>query len=1048
MNEFVFPFFNVKDDSDLQALIWNEPSNLLNTLKTDKLQINDLLDENEFSTPINWNPDACKYITIDEVDSISKDKNSLTIVQINARSLKKNFEAIKTFISNFNTPPDVIAIAETWLKDHEDKFYQISGYYFVSVPRKGKLGGGVGIYLSNFISMTIRNDLMALLGNCCESAAIEISLTNKKSFIVLSIYRPPNNDVHQFNVLFNTVLQNITSNSNRNIIIAGDTNIDLIKYKNHAHTEEFINNLLSSGFLPTINRPTRISEYTSTLIDNIFVNCFELVKHSAIIHDDFSDHMPTLTTISTTRRPGVDEEEAGQTRSYNKTNFDNFHTLLTQTNWSTFSTVDINTTDPNILYNNFICSFQGIFNEAFPFTLQKSKAASSKISQPWMTQSLKRSCRKKSRLQKKYKKYPNIVNKIKYKNYRKTLRICILNAEKEYHHSKLINAASDMRKTWNTLNTIINKSVNSSNTITLNINNTLIHDPKTIVNKFNDFFVHIGSTLASQIPASNKSINDFLPSSNQNSILLHETDKTEVSQIIKKLQNKYSAGLDGIPINIIKFASNFVSEPLSKIINCSLINGIFPQNLKEAKVIPIFKSGDSTALNNYRPISMLNSFSKVFEKVIFLRLTDFLNKHDFFYHKQFGFRQDYSTSSAIIKFHEFITDSIEKNEIPVSIMIDFSKAFDTVDHQVLIKKLYRIGIRGIALSLISNYLTNRIQKVFYKDILSSPLEVTCGVPQGSILGPLLFLIYINDIFRSSSILKFILYADDTTILFSTKSLNNINTILNAELDKVAEWLKANKLSINVAKTNVIIFNKCQTQSNTLQIFINNLLVNQVNSIKFLGVEINSDLNWKDHIKTITSKIARSLGIIGRIRHKLTSKAAMLLYDTLILSHITYCSIIWGSTYKTSLAKMYNIQKKALKLCYEPKTFFNNKRKCTPHNHANAAKSSSIFKTCNKLSIYSIIKCQTAIFVYKTLNKLSPPCFHSLFKSVPFVHSHSTRFHENNNLFITQARSNYKKFAISVRGPLLWNSLPPEIKNSDSLSIFKTKIKLHFFTEPL
>ena len=616
------------------------------------------------------------------------------------------------------------------------------------------------------------------------------------------------------------------------------------------------------------------------------------------------------------------------------------------------------------------------------------------------------------------------------------MKSSIIKAECNYHQKQFQEAFSDIRLTWKAINSILNKNNGHYADLSVKIGDTLCKDSSKIVNTFNEYFVNIGPSLASTIPATSNIVTDFLSSTQVNSIAMFPTTKVEIGNIIKALKNKSSPGLDDIPNSVLKFASSFISLPLSTLINSSFNTGKFPNKLKEAKVIPIYKAGDRTKIENYRPISILNSISKIYEKAISTRLVDYLKTQNFFHTDQYGFRPNHSTSSALITFNEFICSSIDNNEIPISIFIDLSKAFDTLDHVILLTKLQHFGIRGIAWALMQDYLSNRTQRVFCNNTLSDSLSVSCGVPQGSILGPLLFLIYINDIYKSSALLKFIMFADDTTLLFTSKSISNLNTIINTELNKVCDWLKTNKLSINVSKTNYIVFKK-NLPLDSIKIHINNLCINQVLSTKFLGVIITSDMTWKEHIRTVTTNISRTIGVITRIRYKISYKTALLLYDTLILSQLNYCNLIWASTYKTSLLKLYSLQKRALKICYG-KT-----QKTNPQSTSTC--SQSIYTKTNRLSIYDLNQIQIAKFIFQTIHKINPPTFNNMFSFVSNVHSHNTRADNRHDLFMQHAKTNTKKFSTSVRGPSIWNSIPISIRQLSTLTKFITSLKRYYLS---
>jgi len=357
---------------------------------------------------------------------------------------------------------------------------------------------------------------------------------------------------------------------------------------------------------------------------------------------------------------------------------------------------------------------------------------------------------------------------------------------------------------------------------------------------------------------------------------------------------------------------------LSTLINHSIQNSIFSDSLKVAKVIPIFKSGDKTLITNYRPISLLNTFSKIYEKVILRRFENFLAKNKILYDGQFGFRKHRSTQLARVSFLDKLTEALDKNEFVISLFIDLSKAFDTVDHAILLGKLHHYGIRGLAHDLMASYLTNRSQYVEMNGVQSSCSKIMCGVPQGSILGPMLFLLYINDLPCCTKLLQFFLFADDTTILFSCHSLEDLIRTVNNELVYLTDWFSINKLSLNVSKTNYMLFSGHNSVSSNLDILLCNRSVLRVQSTKFLGIEIDEKLSWKNHIQIIQKKLSTANYILRNIRHKINQTTALKIYDIMILPHLTYCNLIWGNACKTYLQNIYRLQKRALRVCCDDK----------------------------------------------------------------------------------------------------------------------------------
>ena len=398
----------------------------------------------------------------------------------------------------------------------------------------------------------------------------------------------------------------------------------------------------------------------------------------------------------------------------------------------------------------------------------------------------------------KYVKYRQIFNKLK--------RI----RKKNYYTEIFYKYKNDIRKTWRTLNSISGRSNDKSSlndTFIINTNVTKYHTD--IANGFCKYFSEVGKTFAEKIPLAKHSFDQHDQYLGQDqhgrSLFLSPTDPQEIKKILVSLKPKQSCGHDGISTSFLKSIKDNICEPLSILINKSMETGYVPNIFKTAKVIPIYKAKDAQELTNYRPVSLLPSISKILEKVIHKRLYTFLNSYNIFYASQYGFRPNHSTINAITEFTSYVMSSLDKQEHSLSAFLDLSKAFDTIDHTILLNKLSHYGVRGVALDWFRSYLSNRKQFVNYKDTKSDIRNVDCGVPQGSVLGPLLFIIYTNDLPRAIKYSKCILFADDTTLFYCTKHRNELYNNISMDLNALSDWFKANKLSLNVSKINYMTF---------------------------------------------------------------------------------------------------------------------------------------------------------------------------------------------------------------------------------------------------
>ena len=453
----------------------------------------------------------------------------------------------------------------------------------------------------------------------------------------------------------------------------------------------------------------------------------------------------------------------------------------------------------------------------------------------------------------------------------------------------------------------------------------------------------------------------------------------DITKIIEKFNRNKSAGDDNIGNIIIKRVAKEIVKPLRQIFNLSISTGSVPEKLKIAKVIPIYKKQDAEIFSNYRPVSLLPCFSKILERIVFDQCINYINTYEILNGKQFGFRSKHLTYMAIIQLVDKINTAVEKNETTIGIFLDLSKAFDTIDHNILLYKLEHYGFRGIVLEWFKNYLSNIKQYVSYNSSKSQLEDIVCGIPQGSILGPLLFILYVSDITSTSNVLDFILFSDDTTILYSHESIESQISVVNAELKEVSNWFKTNKLSVNASKTHYIILGtshmtlvKAQQHFNVI---LDDTVLDRVKYTKFLGVLIDENLTWKCHIDCVSKTLSRNIGIMNKLKYFIPGRIVHTLYCTFILPYINYGILIWGNTCKVYLDKLIKLQKWAIR------TISNSHYRC--HTQP-------LFAKHNILKVNDMYSLEVGVFMYKYSTNDLPNIFNDYFTKRSDIHGYQTR----------------------------------------------------------
>ena len=608
----------------------------------------------------------------------------------------------------------------------------------------------------------------------------------------------------------------------------------------------------------------------------------------------------------------------------------------------------------------------------------------------------------------------------------------------KYYKDKIASTKGDMKATWSTLKQVIGTHRDKTNfPQSFLIDDKCTSDKASIATGFNNFFSSIGKSTGDNVPPSNSNYTDFLKQPTLDSIFIEPIESLHILAITRKLKPKVSCGHDSISTKLVKDTIDDIIQPLTHVVNRSIVTGIVPKQLKVAKVIPIYKAADKEQLKNYRPISLLPAFSKIFEKVMYNKISSFLECKNLLYKHQYGFRSKHSTVHPLLHLINGCAESNNKNpsEYTLSIFCDLSKAFDVISHDILIKKLNYYGIRGIANQWFVSYLSNRYQYVDIDGITSTLEKIICGVPQGSILGPLLYLIYVNDISESTPD-KVLSFADDTSIYMSHHDLHTLFMNANISINKVFDWFCANRLSLNPTKTKYIVIHAPQKRHinfDNLNLSINGTNLSRIgtnfeeHTTKFLGIYMDETLSWKHHISYINTKISRAIFALKQVKHFLPKESLKTLYFALIQPHINYGILAWGNSSKSILKKTTTLQKRALRLIH----------KASYNSHTDP-----LFRKSGILKVTDLYEHQVTLFMHDfCMNKL-PQSFDAMYtKNHGIQNNRPTR--QSNLFHIERCDSTFSSKLPIYNFPMVWNKWARVVPEYTKRSRFKNEIKKCF-----
>ena len=998
-------FSNVSDNANKSAL------------STDKSQIAEI---SSFSNTLNneENLDDCNKNgnTNDDPRVILRELRTnnterLIICHLNINFIQNKFESLKSLVSD---NVDIIMISETKIDESfPSNQFTMEGYAPPFRLDRNAHGGGLLIY--------IREDIPCKEINTChlpkdiESIFIEINLRNTK-WLLMGGYNPEKSRISYFlNHIGNQLDRSIGKYDN--LLLLGDFNSCI--------TENDMANFCETYNLTNlINEPTcyKNAENPSS-IDLILTNRKKCFQNSVALETGLSDHHKMTVTILKTYFK-KSEPVVISYRAYKHFNENAFRKDLLE---------QLQIFDKeNMKYDNFKSIFIDVLNHHAPLKKKTVRANNA----PFMNKTLSKAFMYRSRLKNKFNNNPTNRNKVLYKKQRNYCVKLLKDEKKKFYNNLDLKLFDNNKKFWFYIKPLFSeKQKHLQKNLILIENDTVISDKEIVAEKLNTFFIETVENLdiehfvrTSNDYTNNENIEEILKKyqSHPSVVKIKENVPVEnkfsfddiTSELFEKqllnLNSKKASGKNDIPVRALAKSSDIVSNYLSAIYNDSIQKNNFPSSLKLADVIPVFKKGDKTSMKNYRPISLLPAISKIFEKIMYNQILAHIDKYLSPY--LFGFRRGHNTEQCLLLMIEEWKKALDNKHKAGAVLTDLSKAFDCLNHNLLLAKLDAYGFETSALKLINCYLKERQQRTKVGSKYSQWRELKFGVPQGSILGPLLFNIFINDIFLFISNAKIANYADDNTPYAIKENIESLLKTLESETNILLEWFRINEMKPNEDKCHLLIANQ-----NELSVKIGNEIINCSNSVNLLGIEIDKDLNFSKHVTKLCKKGNQKLHALARVAKYFDKNKLRLIMKTFIQSQFNYCSSIWMFHNRTLNNKINKLHERALRIVY-------NNEKYTFQE---------LLDLDNTVTIHHKNLQQLAIEMYKVKHNLSLPLINNLFNA-----SEAGYDLRNNRCWeIPRVRTNsYGTETIRYRGPQIWEMLPSCLKEIPRLTAFKNNIK--------
>lgn len=929
---------------------------------------------------------------------------------LNVCSLPPKLDELRIMLKDL--PIDILSLNETWLDESfDDSELHVQGYNLHRTDRN-RHGGGTLLYISEKFNFIHRSDIQTPE---LEATWIQLNLPKTKPIIISSVYRPPNFDMNEFTSTLESILHTV---SETEVIILGDLNCDMHKPRN-IFTQKLKQVCGLFNLENLINLPTRVTENTSTCIDLILTNHSEKISQSGVISLGMSDHS-LVYAVRKLRRPGTSESKYISTRSYKSFDQSAFLNDISEVRWPIIDDINI---DVNTAWDEWKSLFVEICDRHAPMRTMRVR-----VNQPdWITSEYHSLRHDRDQARVKAEKSKDKQDWNRAKKLRNKCNEMLLKLKKQYISDQVKENKDNPKGLWKTLKKLLPPKV-KSDIRELSVDGNLQSKPANIANILNDYFATIGEKLAATFTNTLSYV--FNNNEQRRNFTFTPITKKFVLNELKRLNANKATGIDGIPARLLKTAAPRICESLSEILNLSIQSTEVANEWKTAIVTPIFKDGNKADCSNYRPISVIPVTMKILERAVHNQLYKYFQDNNILCKNQHGFRPKHSTTTALTLLTDQILWNMDKGLITGGIFLDLSKAFDTVDHKTLLHKLQSYGVKGSTLEWFNSYLSNRQQRTKVNNTISDSRAIAVGVPQGSILGPLLFVIYVNDLPLQVQRCKMVLYADDTAIFYAAKSMEEVESVLVSEMNKIEQWLQCNKLTLNASKSKYMLFGTTARINSTqdLHIQVKGTDIKRTSAIKYLGLWLDENLTWSTYIDKLCKNVSRRLSLLSRVRRFIDIKTLNLLYNALVLPKFDYCDVVWSNCNQTMSQKLQRLQNRAGRIITGTKL--------------REFSSAKIRKRLKWTELSARRDFHLSLFTFKCLNDLAPPQLKETFIPVKSIHDHRTRSTSNNHLYIPKPRIMAGKKTFTFRAIKLWNTLPLEIRQCQKLWQFRMELSKH------